>query len=293
MANLSSVVDAFGSLDGNATGGLVGLGSSTAGQVFVAYVDRGFTALVLLLALISVLLHKRLRRTPLILLGLSPLPWLVATNYGGEIIFRVFMFTLPAAACALAVLVCEKPDRLRRAASWSAGTIGRALLIPVLLAGFIVSYYGKEQEFYFPTDEVTAIAQLDAIAPAGSTFVVINDNYPGAYTNYPEYTLVEFGNATPALAKQMFADPVGRLTTIAADATGPTYLVITRGQLESADATGALPDGAITAMERTLAADPTNFTVAYQNADALIIKITPTTPVITGTGTTADTTTGG
>jgi len=287
LANLASVLDAFGSIDGNATAGFVGLGAASHGQVLVAYVDRAFTAAVLLLALGSVLLHRRLRRTPLIALGISPLPWLVATNYGGEIIFRVFMFTLPAAACAVAVLVCEKPDRLRRAASWSAGTVGRALLLPVLLAGFIVSYYGKEQEFYFPPGEVAAVARLDAIAPPGSTFVVLNDNYPGAYTRYPEYTLVEFADATPDLTKQMLADPAGRLSTIAADATGPTYLVITRGQLESADATGALPAGAVTTLESELARDPAHFTVVYRNADALITRITPDTPAITGHGTTA------
>ena len=287
LANLGSVINAFGSLDGNAAAGLVGLGAASPGQVFVSYVDRAFTALVLLLALISVLLHRRLRRTPLLLLGLSPLPWLVATNYGGEIIFRVFMFTLPAAACALAVLVCEKPDRLRRAASWSAGTVGRALLLPVLLAGFVISYYGKEQEFYFPPGEVTAVEQLDAIAPAGSTFVVINDNYPDTYTNYPKYTLVEFGDATPALTKQMLADPIGRLTTIAADAPGPTYLVITRGQLQSAAATGALPAGAITTLQRELARDPAHFTVVYQSPDATITQVTPVAPTITGSGTTA------
>jgi len=287
MANLGSVINAFGSLDGNAAAGLVGLGAASPGQVFVSYVDRAFTAAVLLLALTSVLLHRRLRRTPLLLLGISPLPWLVATNYGGEIIFRVFMFTLPATACALAVLVCEKPDRLRRAASWSAGTVGRALLLPVLLAGFVISYYGKEQEFYFPRGEVTAVEHLDAIAPPGSTFVVINDNYPDAYTNYPRYTLVEFGDDTPALAKQMLADPIGRLSTIAADAPGPTYLVITRGQLQSAAATGALPAGAITALQRELARDPAHFTVVYQSPDAVITRVTPVAPTITGSGTTA------
>ena len=287
MANLGSVISAFGSLDGNAAAGLVGLGAATPGQVLVSYVDRAFTAAVLLLALTSVLLHRRLRRTPLMLLGLSPLPWLVATNYGGEIIFRVFMFTLPATACALAVLVCEKPDRLRRAASWSAGAVGRALLLPVLLAGFVISYYGKEQVFYFPPGEVAAVEHLDAIAPPGSTFVVINDNYPDAYANYPRYTLDEFGDATPDLAKQMLADPVGRLTTIAADAPGPTYLVITRGQLQSAAATGALPPGAITALQRELARDPAHFTVVYQSPDAVITQVTPDTPAVTGNGTTA------
>jgi uncharacterized membrane protein YeaQ/YmgE (transglycosylase-associated protein family) len=102
--SLDQFVGALVHPDANVVSGLATLGTAAPGQVLVSWVDRSLSAAVFLLAAIAFLARPWVRRTGLWLLVLAPLPVLAANGYGGEMIFRAYLFALPAAAFLVAAL---------------------------------------------------------------------------------------------------------------------------------------------------------------------------------------------
>lgn len=103
-SNLHQFLGALVQPDANVVSGLAALGTAAPGQVQVSWIDRGLSAAVFLLAAVAFLTRSWTRRTGLPLLVLAPLPLLVANAYGGEMIFRAYLFALPAAAFLVATL---------------------------------------------------------------------------------------------------------------------------------------------------------------------------------------------
>src|SRR5438105_13034531 len=64
------------------------------------------------------------------LLAVAPVPLLALQSYGGEMLLRVYLFALPAAACFVAATVFPSA---RQRTSWHAAAVGA--LAPVLLRG--------------------------------------------------------------------------------------------------------------------------------------------------------------
>ncbi|MFI6983169.1 glycosyltransferase family 2 protein [Embleya sp. NPDC050154] len=266
----------FGDFQANTHAGMVNLGTAEPGQVLVARVDRALTAGVVLLAAAALIRCPRLRRSPATLLAIAPLPLLAAGAYGGEIIFRVYLFALPAVAFLIA--------------SWLAPLFGdrgrprpRAVLLPVvfalLLTGFVFGYYGKERQNHFVDGEIAARRWLASVSAPGDLIVAATNNFPGAYADYERQQHRWFAMETPALREGVVRDPVAGLTALADEYPGSTaYLFLTAGQRAECDQTGLLPAGALDRMDHTLSTAP-RFTVLLRDRDAVIYRIDPgTTP---------------
>ena len=289
---LPAMEQTFGNLLANsqAGGGTVPTGL---GPVTVSYLDRGLSGLVALLAVVGLLRHPPLRRAglPLLLLGVSPIPLAVANNYGGEMIFRVFMFALPGLAFFAAAALQPSPPT-GRTVSWArqqatapvqrrrTALLGVAVLA-VLTAAFYPSYYGKDRVNYFPPQEIQLVDQLYAIAPAGSQIIAATPNFPDAYRNYNEYTLWWLSDNDPATNTALLADPAGYLTgqkqTGWIHQQNPraySYLVFTRAQLADVSMDGLLPAGSIQRIEKSLNASP-RFRVILQNPDGIVYQVLP------------------
>lgn len=278
-ANAHSLVRALGALDSNVGSGLIGLGSVDPDQVLIAWIDRGLTAFVFLLALAGLILRRRLRRSPIAAIALCPLVLGAASSYGGEMVFRVYLFALPGLAL-LAAAAISAPDR-RAGARRGLWTLIRpaargALLATtsvVLLGGLVFGYYGKERANYFTPDEVAAARYLAADAPAGELILAANDNFPGAYLDYPKHPHTWFAEQNPGVARLVLADPVGELSALSAGSPDATsYVILTASQAAAAGQSGSLPADGFARIRAALEGSPES-TVVYRGANAEIFRV--------------------
>ena len=273
-ANLGSFGKALLSPDGNAVSGLAGLGAAAPGQVAVAWIDRSLSAAVVLLAVICFVRRRWVRRSGLPLVALSPLPLLAANGYGGEMIFRVYLFALPATAFLIAALVLP-PGRRQRLRS-GLRLLGVYVLMLALLGGLFFGYDSKEEMNYFTPDEVAAARYVTATAPPGATVVAVTGSVPGFYQNYDQHTLVQLTQEDPQLIAVLEADPLlGLREAVGQTPPGvPAYLILSRAQAAECYLTGDLPADTQSRLQAAVAAAP-GFTAVFRNADAVVYRFVP------------------
>jgi hypothetical protein len=121
--------------------------------------------------------------TALMVLGAAPFVLPVLQPYGGEMLLRVFLFTLPAVAFFLASLVFPSPLTGGRRRTIT----GVAVLGCMLLGVFQYTRYGNERLDYFTKGDVAAVQALYRLAPRGSTLYAGGDNIPWRYRDYTTY----------------------------------------------------------------------------------------------------------
>jgi hypothetical protein len=177
--------------------------------------------LILALAAAGYFLGRRTsadRRAAVVLL-IAPVLSLGGQSYGGEAGLRVFLFCLPGALCLGALALTAATGRLR--------AIAVALLIALLIPGFLVARWGNELSEMVVPGEISGMRALYAIAPPGSTFFSINPQVPWEFmdvgqhkyvTNKLDVTALALGNPLPAIA--------GRLKSV-----GGGYVVITESEV--------------------------------------------------------------
>ncbi len=271
--NLYWVVDSIGQTQSNASTTLINLGRASHGQVVVAEVDRALSVLVLGLAAAGALRRLRAGKLDLTaaLLVVTPFFMLPTNSYGGEMLFRVYFFSLPFLALLAAGLVFPRP---RAGGAWPAAAVA-ALLSGVLLTGFLFAYYGKERQNYFSKDEVRASEFLYHAAPPGSLLVSGVNDYPWAFRNYEQYSYFAIGEQPAPDLRRLLAEPVDRLGALFGGGTySAGYVVITRSQESTTDETGLMPAGSLARVERELAASP-RFRVVYHSQHAAIFRYVP------------------
>ena len=112
----------------------------------------GVVILATAMALLGAWRSWRVRglRVTAILLMVLPGMLVLMTGFGGEVLFRAFLFAAPFIAF-LAAAACLPRDG--RGFPWR-NLVATALLTAVLLPGFLLSYYGKERQNYFTPAEV-------------------------------------------------------------------------------------------------------------------------------------------
>ncbi|MFE4699119.1 glycosyltransferase [Streptomyces sp. NPDC056738] len=262
--------DFLGSLlkpDTNVVSGLAALGTAAPGHVVVAWVDRGLSASVFVLAAIAFLARPWVRRTGLALLVVAPLPVLAANAYGGEMIFRAYLFALPAASLLIAVLLFEHGTRPRLQ------VLAAGPLLLALLGGLMFGYYGKESANYFTKDEVAAGRFVAATAPPGSTVVSLTSAVPGLYLRYDENPQVEFDQQDIDDRRRLVKDPVKGLEGFLQQASPqqPAYIILSRAQAADIYQTGILPADLMDRMNSALSKNPDYFPV-YRTKDAVVYR---------------------
>jgi hypothetical protein len=190
--------------------------------------------------------------------------------YGGEVLFRVYFFSLPFLAFLAAGLVFPKAASETRPAL----AIAVPAVCGVLLAGMLVAYYGKERMFRFSHDEVRAATYLYSHAQPGSVLIAATDNYPWAFRNYERYSYVSLGNDEPAgVRRSVLADPLGEVTRLVGAAPARrAYVIITRSQRADIEMNGLLPSGSVDRIERAVQRSPEAHEV-YRGPDAQVFEV--------------------
>ena len=227
---------------------------------------QAFAALVWLGAAAAVVLRwRKLGRVAVpAVLAFSPFLTLALQSYGGEAIYRVFLFSAPWCAVLIAGLIAELRTRVREGISVVACTVA--------LAAGLQGLYGPVAVDAFTPAELSASQWLYAHAAPGSVLVLAADNFPalevGNYASYnlrvipadPQYGVSYVNEAS-------LAEVTRWLDTLGKDSA---YVVFSRSMGAYASYFGA-PAG-----YQQLAAevrDSPGWQQVYRNADTVIYRV--------------------
>lgn len=262
VETLGTLRESIGELTQNSRAGyagqLTGPGPELAGRANVLMV-----LLIAVLAGGAVVVRRRLTRSalPLLLVSAAPLPLFAVNDYGGEMLFRVYLFGLPGAAFFAAAALVPAPGG-RRGTSARARAVRRriaAVALPLallaLVAGFLPSYYGKEKMYYTPPVETAMVTRTLDRAPDGTLVLATSGSFPQALHRYDELEHWFFAEQELPENEKMLADPARYL----ADGIPPgatAYVVLTRTQDVYTAGEGLLPPGGFATLRARLSASP-------------------------------------
>jgi hypothetical protein len=245
-------------------------------HLMVIYIRLALTGALWSLAAIGFVRRARAgrREYTMVLLAGAPFLLLPLQPYGGELLLRVFLFTLPFMAYLAAAAAFP---RARAPRTWLLPGVA-ALVSIALLAACLVSRYGNERMDAFSGREVAAIERLYEIAPPGSILVGGGSNTPWKFDHYADY---RYRYLTYTAAWHSLDPLTARPSSIAraiADELGaerkPTYLVFTRRQAAGLEILAQAQRGALEHVEAAIATSP-RFKLSYANRDARIYIVTP------------------
>ncbi|MFN8052390.1 MAG: aminoglycoside phosphotransferase family protein [Acidimicrobiales bacterium] len=274
-SNLYWIIDSIGRPLDNAGDNFINLASASKGQATVALIDRALSAGIWGLAAIGVwrrgLPIRRGARTSdraALVLALSPVPLLVANSYGGEMLFRVYLFALPFVSFFAAAAIFPTVRAGRHALS----RIAAVTVAVALMAGFVFAYYGKEHINYFSPQEVSASEWVYDNAPRGALIMGATSNLPWAFRNYEQYEYEWFALESPASRRASERDAVrelGRLAT--ASKAKEAYVILTKSQAAEIDSSGVMRRGSIGRIERQLDGS-SRFVPVFRGSDAVVYR---------------------
>jgi hypothetical protein len=275
QANHSQVFSGFGALWANSSAHIVGGGQVTPDQVIVEWGARLLSAAIGLMAMAGFLRYRRRRGKAdrrswnrVALLGVASIAMVAGNSYGGEIIFRAFLFALPFMAVAAAALFFPRP-RVRR---WYLAGPALAVTTALLAAGYFLSNFGTEAMNYFTPQEVTAAQWLYRTAPAGAQVVAVNSNFPWAFVHYNRYSYTFLDGS--GYSADTLRDPVGELSFLMSPPYPKvSYLVFTRSQAAQEAISGPWSPGEFSRVYDTLM-QSSDFKTVYLAKGVTILRLT-------------------
>ncbi|GAA2840596.1 hypothetical protein GCM10010441_76020 [Kitasatospora paracochleata] len=270
--NVGNLVGALTSPDRNALPGLSRLGAMAPAQLFASMVVKGLTVGMALLALSALVVHRWTRHTALPWLLVAPVPLLLANGYGGEMIFRAYLFALPAAAFLAATVLI--PTATRHGAAVRLRVWGSTAVMLALLGSLFFGYYSKEQMNYFTPDEVAATRYVADAAPPGARVVTVTGDLPGGELRYDEHELIVLANGALPDRQLLVNDTAAELETQLNQlgAGGPVYLVLTRGQVAESRLTGVFPAGTLEKVRAAADGSP-DLRPVFSTPDAVVYHL--------------------
>lgn len=198
----------------------------------------------------------------LALLAAAPFTLLGLQAYGGELLLRIYLFTLPFMAFFAAALFFTLPASGR---SWRlVASVG--LLGIVLVVVFHFTRYGNERMYYFTTEELEAVQYVYSIAEPGSQLIAVTGALPWRFQEYRTYKYITM--KTPA----RLADIDGIALEMGNRKYPGAYLILTRSQKAAAELFGGLSPGTWERFENGLMGSE-KFEIIFANADAKVFVL--------------------
>ncbi|XAS67080.1 hypothetical protein V3C33_16735 [Micrococcaceae bacterium Sec5.7] len=264
--HLGQLFGSFGDIQANTFDALAERVSGSDSHVLVVYTRLAEVALVWILALLGAVMAHR-RRAPWLAAALgmlAPLVLIPAQPYGGELLLRLYLFSLPFAAClAVLPLISDKPG----GAGWRRG-LALLLLGSVLAATTVVTRYGNDGMENFTHDEVSLVNRLYSTAPAGAVLIEAVRNTPWHFQKYADYDYRALLAAEPRPgASPLTCDATNRI----AQRSG-AYLIVTASQQRAAELLGSTPPGDLERFIATCGASP-GWSKIFENAGGVVFHI--------------------
>ncbi|HWE10036.1 MAG TPA: glycosyltransferase [Solirubrobacteraceae bacterium] len=254
------------------------LSAAPPGTSFSLYAPAAVMALMALLGVtgwLRRLLHGRLDLVTACCIA-APVGTVAAQSYGGEGVFRAYLFALPWLAF-LAALACT-----RRLSSPSRGAMSRPRLLmvmPAVVLCLLFAYFGEELANRETPDDVTASAWYELHAPSGSIRIDLAPNAPDRLTG--RYPLNSLGDPSALLQLPQFtghrlgAADVPRLERyIRQQGVHPTYVVLTRSQENYGRLNGLVAPGSLLGLRQALERSG-SFRLVFHRPTAWIFRYSP------------------
>ena len=250
-------------------------GVASDSERFIGSIARGLTLVIGVSALAGAWRDHRLGRRQNVVLALAatPVALVLVQSYGGESIYRVYMFMVPWLAYLAAGLFAGAGVRLPlgRAVALIVGSIVAASL-------FLTSYYGLEHENYMPKQEVAATEWFDAKTPQGSVLMLMIENHPYPLGGDYDQHLALYGH----YAAEVLTDPdwanrpltsadVGKLHDLVVANAPKTYLMLSPSQIAYAENHGYARPGSLAPFFAELAASK-QFEVVFHQEDSYVLR---------------------
>jgi hypothetical protein len=263
----SDVANVFGDPTADASEHL----SGSADHLFVLRIRLVLTAGLWGLALLGAMrrLGRGHRDVTFAVLAVAPLPLLLLQGIGGEVLLRVYLFSLPFVAFFVAALFFPS---LTSRTTWVT-TTATTLVCLSLLGCFLFARYGDEKINQFSEPELQVIDRLYAVAPEGALLVTGSVNVPWQsqrFTDYRYLTLSEVeddeGRVLPTLATVT--------TAVLREPPGCAFVLMSRSQRTYADLLGIWPRGTLTRLEGQIINSP-RYEQVFASDDAAIYRLRP------------------
>jgi hypothetical protein len=194
--------------------------------------------------------------------------------YGGEIVLRVFLFSLPFTSFFVASQFVSRASNK----SPVLAPVALATLSLALAGGQFLVRYGNEQMDWFSPGEVAAVHSLYRAAPPHSTLVSWSTSLPWKYRDYAEHHYrVITNNLGWTAPTALPAGSPAQLASLARLMRGQRHgamLILTRSQAAQVDLLGLGPPGTIQRLRRALVVSPL-FHVVYSNRDGTVVTAVP------------------
>jgi len=213
-------------------------------------------------------LRRGYRDVSYILLSIAPFSLIVANSYDGEMLLRIYLFSLPLMVFFAAAIFCTTPNS-RMSRKMTAAVAGVSL---ILLGGFLFTRYGNERMDYMTYAEVDGASYLYSIAPANSLIIAGWDDGPLQFQDYEKYNSTSFADFSPSFITTQNVNAIVRF--IDSQQHSDVYLIITRSQKAAVELSAGLPPGALDRLENALLRSR-KFILIYSNPDAQILEYVP------------------
>jgi len=254
--NVSSVLREVGGFQANLDNNLVSYDIVSTAQVFISQVARLFSAAVFAVAGLGWLRrrHRRLRSGWVLVLSGVPVVLVAVSAYGGEIIFRSYLFALPFAAFLAASLWFPGIDSGR--SRWVPVTLTAVLF--AFTAGLLVADFGADSRQVFDENEAAAADYVFEQAQPGALIIEGNRDYPRQYRNYEQFTYLALDRSDPDTLEGLLADPAAKLASWLGDTEryNGGFVIITESQRASVSELGSLLTPTLDTIEASLLASP-------------------------------------
>jgi len=263
---LAEMLQVFGNLDTALDANLVNRMSGSPGHVIVTRIRLVVTLGIWLAAFAGFIrswLRGRVELTAALLVA-APFPLLAMQSYGGEMLMRIFLFSLPLGAYLSAALIFPlkiDPPSWRYTAIIGVISVG-------LISVFWLTRYGNERMEYFSPQEVEAVEYAYTHMEEGSLLATVTTNLAYKSKNYEVYRYTKLEDQI------VYKDLVAILNTVYNPRYKASYFLLTRSQrayIEMFYGHNAVDWEHIIAV---LLAAPDS-SVVYQNEDAILLEFIP------------------
>jgi hypothetical protein len=258
--------------------GANGLGGQP-GRVLCAQAARLLSLTIWGLGLIGVIRRLRAgyKNLGVAALAVAPAFIVLGETYGGEAIYRVYLFSLPWFALLTAFALRPARDE------WSVRTMSRLMLVlGALLTLFVPAYFGMAATNEVRPGEVAASQYFYRNAPAQSLLMIASPQFPVRLAgNYDQFRLT-IGEADPSLLsvkpsfrhQMLGARHIPVIAQAMEDYGGgePAFLAVSRNGKVTSQVLELLPRGSLDELERALSRSK-RFRVWYQNDDTTIFEL--------------------
>ena len=260
------------------------------GKQITSLVCRALSGGVFVLAFVSAIYAWRTKKTfwaPMVM-AFGSIMLLAGQSYGGEAIFRVYLYAIPGCVLLITPLFLalfdrkpsqDRPSRARRLTARTSVAVATAGAISCAVLG-LQSYFGLWPivlEHRAQIDDARAVA---AQSPSGTSVTMLySSGYParstsdyGRLTEANEYWDVPLYALGPEYMEG-FPTPekLGQIDYNASISDTPTYMVLTRQSLEAMQYYGFVADDAVARFRQWLATNSA-WSVRYQDADTIVYQ---------------------